>query len=489
MHMKLPPGDIKKLTELIALKLKQDKNGKSIDKNYLSGKDLVSLFNSLGFKDAYNNGIEAEGLPENCSRKDYTRNRLNQLNAQGMIHEAINAYLSFCEDKDFAEAKIEELSLGISTLSGQNKISVNIKDDNTKSPKMSKKTTQFAPPPSQLDNIPEGYPVVFISYAWDDEDHKKWVKKLADDLRSKGVYSLLDQYNPKGESLTKFMVNGIKVADRVLVIGSPRYKEKIDNPKDHSGVKFEDQILSIDLYHGIERKYIPLLRRGTFEESFGKLMSEKDGFDFRDDPKYDETLEDLVLELYGKPSTTPPPLGKPKFSLSSNTVNSPSNNNKVTSQIKNKDPFKGEKFLKSLLETFSFNLMDEYFHNMPERFDMRISDSFDAWEAIITSSVFIIHDKQLDDVIKEFFKDWYDITNLGLNYYEISNNHIDYHFYPLKGDIITDSKAEVCFNEMMKILHKMLKSYRAMTTYIKAEYPDIDLEDFSRKFEIEHSKI
>ena len=49
MHMKLPPGDIKNLTELIALKLKQDKNGKSIDKNYLSGKDLVSLFNSLGF--------------------------------------------------------------------------------------------------------------------------------------------------------------------------------------------------------------------------------------------------------------------------------------------------------------------------------------------------------------------------------------------------------------------------------------------------------
>ena len=63
MHMKLPPGDIKNLTELIALKLKQDKKGQRIAKTYLSGKPLVSSFNSLGFKDAYNNGIEAEGLP------------------------------------------------------------------------------------------------------------------------------------------------------------------------------------------------------------------------------------------------------------------------------------------------------------------------------------------------------------------------------------------------------------------------------------------
>ena len=121
---------------------------------------------------------------------------------------------------------------------------------------MSKRTTQFAPPPSQLDNIPEGYPVVFISYAWDDEDHKKWVKKLADDLRNNGVYSLLDQYNPKGESLTKFMVNGIEVADRVLVIGSPRYKEKIDNPKDHSGVKFEATGVSVKNFtFAIEKIY------------------------------------------------------------------------------------------------------------------------------------------------------------------------------------------------------------------------------------------
>lgn len=33
--------------------------------------------------------------------------------------------------------------------------------------------------PSQFDEIPEGHPVVFISYSWDSEEHKAWVKKLS----------------------------------------------------------------------------------------------------------------------------------------------------------------------------------------------------------------------------------------------------------------------------------------------------------------------
>lgn len=53
--------------------------------------------------------------------------------------------------------------------------------------------------PSQFDEIPEGHPVVFISYSWDSEEHKAWVKKLSDDLRSKyAVYTLLDRYNRGG---------------------------------------------------------------------------------------------------------------------------------------------------------------------------------------------------------------------------------------------------------------------------------------------------
>ena len=49
---------------------------------------------------------------------------------------------------------------------------------------------------------------------------------------------LLDQYNRGGDDLITFMQKGLKRADRVLIIGTPKYKEKIE--KLSSGAKFED---------------------------------------------------------------------------------------------------------------------------------------------------------------------------------------------------------------------------------------------------------
>lgn len=87
----------------------------------------------------------------------------------------------------------------------------------------------FSKIPSQLDQIPEDTPVVFISYSWDSEEHKQWVSDLSKDLREKfHVYTLLDQYNCGGDDLITFMQKGLKRADRVLIIGTPKYKEKIE---------------------------------------------------------------------------------------------------------------------------------------------------------------------------------------------------------------------------------------------------------------------
>lgn len=48
--------------------------------------------------------------------------------------------------------------------------------------------------PSQLEQIPEDTPIVFISYSWDSDEHKQWVSDLSKDLREKfRVYTLLDQ--------------------------------------------------------------------------------------------------------------------------------------------------------------------------------------------------------------------------------------------------------------------------------------------------------
>lgn len=84
--------------------------------------------------------------------------------------------------------------------------------------------------PSQLDQIPENVPVVFISYSWDSELHKQWVLNLSKDLREKyRVFTLLDQYNRGGADFVTFMTDGLKKAHRVLIIGTPKYKEKLEN--------------------------------------------------------------------------------------------------------------------------------------------------------------------------------------------------------------------------------------------------------------------
>lgn len=142
------------------------------------------------------------------------------------------------------------------------------------------------------------HPVVFISYSWDDNNHKKWVKRLADDLRNHGIDAQIDQYQQAGTSLTAFMIDGIKRADKVLIIGTPNYKHKAENHI--GGTNIEDQIINIHVSRDfLKTKYIPLLRKGEFNESFTDLIGDRKGFDFRNDCEYEANLNELVNELKG----------------------------------------------------------------------------------------------------------------------------------------------------------------------------------------------
>ena len=47
---------------------------------------------------------------------------------------------------------------------------------------------------------------VFVSYAWDSNEHKQWVAKLATNLRQHGVDAILDQWDVRlGDDLSFFM--------------------------------------------------------------------------------------------------------------------------------------------------------------------------------------------------------------------------------------------------------------------------------------------
>ncbi len=135
---------------------------------------------------------------------------------------------------------------------------------------------------------------LFISYSHDSEEHKAWVKQFADDLASLGGFEvLLDQNLPKGASFTRFMELGISVADKVLVIGTPEYRQKAVTGK---GVAFEEAIIGSELMRDIDStKYYPILRKGSFEESFPPILQGRSGDDMSDDTMYQEVLK-VVIE-------------------------------------------------------------------------------------------------------------------------------------------------------------------------------------------------
>lgn len=142
-------------------------------------------------------------------------------------------------------------------------------------------------------------PRVFITYSWDDEDHKRWVKSFTDRLLSDGINAMVDQYDVSpGERLTQFMEQQITDADYVLVICTPNYKEKAD--KRTGGVGYEGHIISGEIYakHN-DRKFIPILRRGTRSNAIPTFMSGKYDVDLSNTAIYDEEYKKLLTTLLG----------------------------------------------------------------------------------------------------------------------------------------------------------------------------------------------
>lgn len=157
-------------------------------------------------------------------------------------------------------------------------------------------------------------PVVFISYSWDDEDHKNWVLNLTKRLFENGVQVILDRYELKpGANMLHFMESAIPKADKVLIIFTPNYKLKAE--KRQGGVGYEYSILNVALYNEMvnNTKYIPVLKAGTFQESVPAFMQQFIAVDMTDPNKFEDMFNNLLLSIYDKPALDKPALGKSPF--------------------------------------------------------------------------------------------------------------------------------------------------------------------------------
>lgn len=158
-------------------------------------------------------------------------------------------------------------------------------------------------------------PIVFISYSWDDENHKEWVLNLANQLRKDGVDVILDRYYLRpGKNVPFFIENSLRKSNRVIIVLTPNYKLKAENRQ--GGVGQEFSLINNDLAKNIteNEKIIPILKSGKSDESIPEFIQQYIYINFTDSDKFDESYEELLRDIYKEPEVEIPELGKrPNF--------------------------------------------------------------------------------------------------------------------------------------------------------------------------------
>lgn len=178
-------------------------------------------------------------------------------------------------------------------------------------------------------------PTTFISYAWESEELKSWVKYLATQLRSNGIDAKLDQWEVvPGDQMPHFMEKSVHDNDFVLIVCTPKYKTKSENRI--GGVGYEGDIMTAEvLQNANHRKFIPILKSGTKETSLPAWLNGKYFVDLSNEQHFDKNFEDLLTTLLNAREMAPS-LGKVQEKFIKENVSKP-----LTSVIEEEIKIKG----------------------------------------------------------------------------------------------------------------------------------------------------
>ncbi|HKR29854.1 MAG TPA: toll/interleukin-1 receptor domain-containing protein, partial [Terriglobales bacterium] len=156
----------------------------------------------------------------------------------------------------------------------------------------------------------------FISYSWDDDAHREWVRKLAERLRADGVNASIDRWAMvPGDQLPAFMERTIRENQFVIIVCTPRYKRRSDARE--GGVGYEGDIMTAEvLTSQNHRKFIPVLRTGEWRTTAPTWLAGKYYINLSGDPYSERDYEDLLRTLLGVREVAPP-LGKPFATMKS----------------------------------------------------------------------------------------------------------------------------------------------------------------------------
>jgi hypothetical protein len=173
-------------------------------------------------------------------------------------------------------------------------------------------------------------PTVFISYSWDTDAHKAWVRRFGDDLRARGITVWLDQFELRlGDDVTAFMERGVSQADYVLLVCTEGFGRKANERR--GGVGYEQAIVTAEILSSnpVRGRFVCILRQGLPSSALPAYMRSRLWLDCRDDSAYATALDQIVEHVLagrgappstdsalvppsGSPSMPPAPYGEPK---------------------------------------------------------------------------------------------------------------------------------------------------------------------------------
>ncbi len=150
------------------------------------------------------------------------------------------------------------------------------------------------------------HPTAFVSYSWDDDAHKEWVRVLAARLRGDAIDVRLDQWHSvPGNQLTHFMETEIRRNDFVIIVCTPKYKVKSDTRT--GGVGYEGDIMTAEVFTKQNHlKFIPILARGAWEEAAPTWLVGTQYIDLAEPSRYEAGYEELLETLLGMRPKAPP---------------------------------------------------------------------------------------------------------------------------------------------------------------------------------------
>ncbi|WP_170305343.1 toll/interleukin-1 receptor domain-containing protein [Kitasatospora viridis] len=142
--------------------------------------------------------------------------------------------------------------------------------------------------------------MVFVSYSWDSEPHKLWVREdFTNGLRSLGVDAVVDVHGTSyGDSLDDFMERLVESCNHIAVICTPNYADRAR--RDAGGVGYEKVLIKRFMASAEPgRRVIPVLRDGD-GHSVPPFLGSRLWVDMRNDALTPVMLDELAALFYGR---------------------------------------------------------------------------------------------------------------------------------------------------------------------------------------------